>query len=259
MIEGNVQLAEDVQVGPWCRIVGDVTLGPGCVLHERVSMHGMLKAGANNEFHPGTVIGGPPQDRKFDPVRQVHGVAIGDRNIFRENVTIHRATGDHATTVGSDNFLMVGAHVGHDSVVGNHTTLANCVAIAGHVHIADNVTIGGNSGVHQFCRVGRLAMMAGVIAVKKDVPPFCTAYNIWSVGSLNIVGLRRAGYRQHIKPLKEAFRLLMCSRLPRPVAVQRILHELGDDPLCREFAEFAAASKRGISRYDGRLVEDESE
>lgn len=257
ILEGNVQLADDVVVGPWCRIAGDVTLGPGCVLHERVSLTGPLTVGAGNEFYPGVVIGTPPQDRGFDPAKQLHGVVLGDRNVFRENVSIHRATGSHPTQVGSHCYLMANCHVGHDCVMGDHITFANCVALAGHVTIADRVTFGGNSGVHQFCRIGRLVMVSAITAMMQDVPPFCTAYRTREIGSLNIVGLRRSGYRQHIKPLQEAFRILLQSNLPRPTAVERIRAELADDPLCMEFAEFASTTRRGITRYASRAVDED--
>ena len=128
--------------------------------------------------------------------------------------------------------------------------ILNGVMIAGHVEIGDRVIFGGTAGVHQFCRVGRLAMISGLSAVGKDIPPFCTVYYMTrTIGSLNLVGLRRAGYRDHVKPLKRAFDLLFCSNHTSTRAVELIEAELGDDPLCMEMAAFVRASERGIARY----------
>lgn len=249
-------LAADAVVGPWCSVEGAVRIGSGTRLLERVSIRGPVTIGAGNVFYPGACIGFAPQDRKFDPSEDGAGVAIGDRNVLREGVTIHRATGGVPTTVGDDNFLMVNSHLGHDTVIGSWVTMGNGTLLAGHVEIADRVIFGGNATVHQFCRVGRMAMFSGLQGVTQDVPPFCVVYNSREIGSLNMVGLRRGGLREHVKPLRRAFDLLLRTRLPRPIALQRIRNELGDDPLCVEFADFAEGSKRGICPYGGSRGDD---
>lgn len=221
----------------------------GTRLIGNVWLVGPLSIGKNNVIYPNTCIGFEPQHLKYVPGTGA-GVIIGDGNTLREGVTIHRAYHDeHPTTLGSNNFLMCNSHLGHDAVVGDNCTLANGVLLAGHVTVFDNVTLGGNSGAHQFCRIGRLAMISGVIAVTQDVPPFCIAYNTRVVSSLNVVGLRRAGYRENIPNLKRAFAILYQGRHTIPNAARRIEEELSNDPLCREFAEFLKQSSRGITWY----------
>lgn len=250
LVDSRARLADDVQVGPWCVIEGDVTIGPGTRLLHRVSLKGPLTIGARNMVYPNACIGFEPQDRKFDPAADGAGTVIGDDNILREGVTVHRATRDRPTTIGHRNYLMANSHVGHDDLLHNDITMANGTLLAGHVEVFDRVVLGGNAAVHQFTRVGRLAMISGVESITQDLPPFCVVYEARRIGSLNIVGLRRAGHRDSIPPLKRAFEVLMRSRLANATAVERIRTELGDDPLCRELADFVATAKRGITGYD---------
>lgn len=259
ILDDRVILADDVFIGPGCVIEGDVSIGPGTRLLHRVTLHGPLTLGANNVLYPNVCLGFAPQDMKYDHDRPGPGVVIGDGNVIREGVTIHRATKELPTTVGSRNYFMVNSHLGHDVAVGNDCTLANGVLIAGHVEIQDQAVLGGNAAVHQFCRVGRMSMISGVVAVTKDAPPFCTCYDARRVGSLNLVGLRRAGFRDHIKPLTHAFKLLYRERLMIPAALERIEREVGDDPLVAELCRFVRGSKRGIMRYGGHGATDLAE
>jgi len=171
----------------------------------------------------------------------------------RESVTIHRATGNRPTTVGDDNFLMACCHMGHDGVVGNGCMLANSSMMGGHVELSDQVILGGNGTIHQFCRLGRLSMLSGMAGISGDIPPFCTVYRNHHVGSLNLVGLRRAGLRSHIAALKAAFDITFRGALSNESASDRIRAELGDDPLCCEFADFLRFSKRGLCKYTERV------
>ncbi|MBI1338125.1 MAG: acyl-ACP--UDP-N-acetylglucosamine O-acyltransferase [Phycisphaera sp.] len=256
IIDDACVLAPDVQVGPGCILTGPIKLGPGCRLIAQVYMQGPVAIGQRNTFYPHCTVGLEPQDRKFDPRKQGPGVLIGDDNIFREGVTIHRATGDaHPTTLGSHNYLMVNSHVGHDCVIGNHVTLVNGALLGGHVVIADRANIGGNASVHQFCRVGRLAMLSGTRGITQDLPPFCTVFNSRRVSALNLVGLRRNGHKDNIDNLKLAFNLLYRRELATPNAVERIRKELGHDPACVELADFVATTTRGITPY-GSSEED---
>lgn len=261
----QARLADDVVVGPNCTIEGEVTLGTGCRLIGHVYLQGPLTVGARNTFYPFTCIGFAPQHRGCDPQQSGAGTVIGDDNVFRESVTIHRASADApapATQIGDRNYFMVCAHVGHDSVVGSDCTLANSTLLAGHATVGDHVTMGGNAGLHQFCRIGRLSMIGGILAPRQDVPPFCVVYPPGQVGALNIVGLRRSGLRQHIKPLQRAFAIVFEQRHANRHAADLIDRELGDDALCREFAEFLRTTKRGImagtSRRDGRPTKTEA-
>ncbi len=249
VVDPQAQLAQDVQIGPGCIIEGPVTIGPGTRLLGQVWLKGPLTLGARNVLYPHAALGLEPQDRKFDPAHAGSGTQIGDDNIIREGMTIHRATGPHPTTVGNGCYLMVNSHIAHDCVVGNGVTLVNGALIAGHVEVGDGVILSGNTVVHQFCRVGRLAMMAGTMGITKDLPPFCVVYHTRRVSLLNLVGLRRAGQRAHIDGMRRAFDIFYREGLPNSAALDRMDKELGDNPLCAEFVRFIRASKRGITPY----------
>jgi UDP-N-acetylglucosamine acyltransferase len=246
IVDDQARLASDVEIGPFCIIQGEVTLGAGCRLVSHVHLKGPMTAGTNNLFYPQVCIGFAPQSRREDPSKVAMGVLIGDDNIFREGVTVHRASMDIPTTIGNDNFLMAYSHLGHDVVMANHCTIANTSLIAGHVHIADNVNIGGTGGVHQFCRVGRFSMISGTMGITRDLPPFVTVHQPIGSLSLNIIGMRRAGFNKHIPAVKKAFKILFRDKHTNPVAVQLIREECADDPLALEMADFVEQSKRGI-------------
>jgi UDP-N-acetylglucosamine acyltransferase len=247
-IDPQAQLADDVEIGPFCTIQGNVRIDVGTRIIGNAWLVGPLIIGKNNILYPNVSLGFEPQHHKYIPGTGA-GVAIGDNNILREGVTIHRATGDRPTTVGDNNMLMCNAHLGHDAVIGSDCVLANGALLAGHVTLFDAVTLGGNAAVHQFCRIGRLGMLSGGVVVTQDLPPFCTVYNMRAVGSLNVIGLRRAGYRANIPNLKTAFKILYQSRHTAPNAADRIEEELGDDLLCAELVAFLRTTKRGITRY----------
>jgi UDP-N-acetylglucosamine acyltransferase len=247
LVDSQVQLADDVEIGPFCVIRGPVSIGAGTRLIGNVYITGPVKLGRGNLIYPFTSLGMEPQYRKYAPREQDPGVIIGDNNVLREGFSVHRGISAAPTTIGNDNYLMCYSHVGHDAVVGNFCTFANSVALAGHVLVQDQVTIGGNTVIHQFARLGRLCMLSGSIGVSQDVPPFCMAYNMRQVESLNLVGLRRAGCRDHIDNLREAFRILYQRGHTSRNAAELIDQQLGHDPLCRELAEFVRQSKRGIT------------
>ena len=247
IVDPQAELARDVSIGPACVIQGAVSIAAGTRLLGHVYLQGPLTIGTGNVLYPFTCVGFAPQDRKFDAKVAGAGTVLGDQNVLREGVTIHRATGDQVTRIGDRNFFMANSHVGHDTVVGHDCTLANGVLVAGHCVIQDQVIFGGNAGVHQFCRIGRLAMVSGMASLSQDVPPFCVVYKSSQIKSLNIVGLRRAGYREHIKPLQRAFSLLYKERLANTHVAEAIERELGHDELCLEFARFIRGSRRGIT------------
>ncbi len=255
IVDPRAQLAGDVVVGPWCVIEGDVRIGAGTKLLHRVTLRGPLTIGARNTIYPNACIGYEPQDRKFDPAKGDAGIVIGDDNLIREGVTIHRATQARPTTIGHRNFLMANSHVGHDDQLANDITMANGVLLAGHVQVGDKVIIGGNTAIHQFCRIGRMSMVSGMVGITQDVPPFVTVYPSRKVGSLNLVGLRRGGYRDHVANLKRAFALLYRQRHTASHAAQLIERQLSHDALCAEFAAFVRSSKRGITRGGGAVLD----
>lgn len=249
IIEGDVELAESVEIGPWCCLKGPIRLDEGTKLLRRVELYGPIIMGRDNVLYPNVCVGFAPQDHKYDPSTPGAGVVIGHRNVLREGVTIHRATGQRPTTLGDDNYFMVNTHVGHDGVVGNHCTLANGAVLGGHVRLADHVVIGGVSGVHQFCRIGRLAMLGGGVGITRDLPPFCISIQDRTVSGLNLVGLRRHGYQKHIEALKQAFNILFRHQHTNPIACALIESSVGEDPLCAELLAFVREANRGLCVY----------
>ncbi len=206
-------LAEDVEVGPFCVVGPDVTIGAGTRLLSHVVVAGHTTIGLGNVIHPHTALGGPPQDLKYKgaPTR----LQIGDNNQFREHVTIHIGTekGGGLTTVGNNNLLMVNAHLGHDVHLGSRCVLANNVMIAGHVIIGDNVAMMGGVGVHHFVTISDFAYIGGYARIHHDVPPFVKIADDDQVRGLNVVGLRRAGFAEpDIEALEEAIRHLFSNR-----------------------------------------------
>jgi len=192
IIHPHAKVDATVEVGPYAVIDAGVSLGAGCWLAPYVHLTGETSIGKNNRFHTGCVIGDAPQDLKYTgtPTR----LRIGDGNVFREHTTVHRSTNpDGETVIGSGCFLMAGAHVGHNSVVGNQVIIANGVCLGGHVTVDDRAFLSGNCLVHQFVRVGTLALMQGGSAISKDLPPFTIARRQNSINGLNIIGMRRAG------------------------------------------------------------------
>lgn len=243
-----VSLGRGVQVGPWCRLEGKIQLGEGTVLESHVVLEGDVTVGRGNRLSPFVCIGGSPQDRRH--LDSEGSVMIGDDNIIREYVTIHRGTaaGQRITKVGSGCFLMVGTHIAHDCCVSDGVTTANQVALAGHVSVGEGAFLGGLVGVHQFTRIGRLAMVGAGSMVSQDVPPFCMAHgNHARLVGLNRIGLLRAGVpTDELSTLRRTFRELFCrtgSRTERVAAAEQAL--LG--PLSEELIAFVLASKRGVA------------
>lgn len=267
LISEEAALPPDVKIGPFAVIEGPVTVGPGCVIGPHVHLSGPLKIGENNQIGTGAVLGGPPQHLgyKGEPT----AIEIGDGNIFREHVTVHRAmpipAGSGVTRIGHRNFFMAGSHVAHDCVIGNDVILANAALLAGHVTVGDRAFISGNSAVHQFCRVGRVAFLSGASASSKDIPPFFVMQEINIVRGLNLVGMKRAGIPPAERvAIRKAYRILYLTKpaLTLPLALLRIEAELGAFAAVRELVEFIRTSKRGICgshRLAANSDEDASE
>ncbi len=250
VVDRDAELAPGVVIGPLCSITGRVRLGPGVRLLSRVCIQGPATIGAGTVVYPNACLGLEPQDYKFKPGTPTAGIAIGRDCLIREGVTVHAATTEQApTTIGDRVFMMVNAHAGHDARVENDVILVNGALLAGHTLIQERAIISGNSCVHQFCSVGRLAFATGAIAVAMSVPPFCMCGERNTLNGLNIVGMRRSGMdRDHISRVRIAFREVFWVSLPRQEMIQR-LTELGADcPPVMEMAEFVRASKRPIAR-----------
>lgn len=257
IIAPGAKIHPTVRVGPYAVIDAGVELGANCVVGPHVYLTGLTTAGTGNQFHAGCVIGDAPQDLKYDgtPTR----VRIGDHNVFREHVTVHRATKpDGETIIGSHNLLMAHVHIGHNSHVHNHVIMANGVLLAGHVTVFDRAFLSGNAAVHQFVRVGTLAMMQGLSGVTQDLPPFTVSRAMNIMCGLNIVGMRRAGISAADRlEVKKLYRTLFRSGKNLRTAVAEAQGTLQGDP-AKTLLAFVAASKRGVIA-DGGSQDDEGE
>jgi UDP-N-acetylglucosamine acyltransferase len=251
IIDSSARIHPSVQVGPYAVIDGHVTLGEGCVVGPHVYITGHTTIGARNRFFAGCVIGEAPQDLKYkgEPTE----VRIGDHNVFRESTTVHRsaATGK-ATILGSHNYLMACSHVGHNCQLGDHNILANGVLLGGYAILADRIFLSGNALVHQFARIGTLAMMQGMAAISKDLPPFTVARGINAVCGLNTVGLRRAGINpaQRLE-LRQVYHAVFRSGAGLRKSVQAARESFSGEHTLM-FLDFIDASTRGVCSDPGR-------
>jgi UDP-N-acetylglucosamine acyltransferase len=251
IIHPKAQLDPTVTVGPYAVIDGEVTVGPNCVLGPHVYLTGITQIGANNQFHAGCVVGGMPQDLKYKgkPTR----LRVGDFNTFREGVTVNRATEpDEDTVIGSHNLLMACCHVGHNCQIGNHVIIANGALLAGHVSVGDRAVLSGTCLLHQFTRVGTLAMMQGGSAITKDLPPYTVARGYSGICGLNIIGLRRAGMAAEERlELKKLYRVLFRSGQNISAALASARGQFST-PAAKNMIEFVASAKRGVCADRGR-------
>jgi UDP-N-acetylglucosamine acyltransferase len=246
IVHPRAKLDSTVRVGPYSVIDEHVTLGAHCVVGPHVHLTGHTTAGTDNHFHTGCVIGDAPQDLRYKG--EPTGLRIGDHNVFREHVTVHRSNkSGEDTVVGSHNFLMAHSHVGHNAQLGDHIILANGVLLAGHVLVQDRVFMGGNAGVHQFVRVGTMALLQGMASISQDVPPFTIA----SVGlnilrGLNVVGMRRGGVSSADRlELRRLYHHLFRKGLPLQAAVEQARADFKSEP-SRRLLDFIGSSRRGI-------------
>ena len=247
IVDPNAKIGADVEIGPFSIVGSDVTIGDNTIVQSHVVMESNVVIGRRNVVGHGAIIGAPPQDVSFSPERNTK-IEIGDDNIIREYCTIHRGSPDgSATKIGYKNFLMAGAHIGHNCLIGNNVIIANNCLLAGHVRVDDGAFLGGGSTFHQFMRIGRLVMVQGSSAFGKDLPPFVIAAERNYVFGLNIVGLRRAGLSVNERDeIKEAFKLIYLSGLNTSQAVEKAATMNFGAP-AREFLDFVATSnKRGI-------------
>jgi UDP-N-acetylglucosamine acyltransferase len=246
IVEDGARLDAGVVVGAYAYIGGQVVMGPESVVGNHAMVQGRTTVGHNCHFHPGSMIGGIPQDLKYhgEPA-ELH---IGDNNVFREHCTVHIGTepGGMVTRIGSANLFMAGAHVAHDCIIGSGAIIANLGTLGGHVTVEDGVRIGGLAAVHQFVRIGRNAFVQGLAGVVQDIPPFMLASGVPArIRALNLEGLRRLDLgRDAITALKETFRLLYRSDLNRSQAIEEI-QESARIPVVREVVNFLKRSKEG--------------
>jgi UDP-N-acetylglucosamine acyltransferase len=247
VISPEAELADDVQIGPYAVIEGEVRVGPGCVLRPHVHLSGPLRLGRDNVVFTGAVLGGRPQHLKYED--EPTSLYIGDDNVFREHVTVHRGTADTGKTqIGSRNFFMAGSHIAHDCRIGNDCTLANGALVGGHCVIEDGVYLSGNCAVHQFMRIGRLALLRSCSIATKDIPPFVVQRGINSVVGINAVGMRRGGMtNDEIDAVRRAFHILYRQGQTVPSALNQLGQEMGTVGAVAEMITFIGESTRGIS------------
>ncbi len=248
IVDKAAQIDPSAEIGPGAIIESDVRIHAGVKIGPYAYICAGTEIGENTAVHTGAVIGDKPQDHAYKGAKTF--TKIGKNNVIREYVTIHRGTDEGSSTVvGDNNFLMVQCHLGHNCVVGDNVIIANGALLAGHVLVEDNVFISGNVVFHQFCRIGRLAMIGGFTGVNKDVPPFMLVRGPSTIRGLNLVGLRRSGLsREILKELKEAYKLLFYSNIPGKEVIQRIKEEFKSEEAAH-LASFIEDSKRGICRY----------
>jgi UDP-N-acetylglucosamine acyltransferase len=210
IVDPSAEIADTACIGPYCVIGPEVRIGRGTILHNHVIVQTLTTIGQDNRIYPYAVLGADPQDRRFQGERAF--CVIGDRNRIREHVTIHRGTanGGGVTRIGSDNLIMVVAHIAHDCQVTNHVTVANQVMLAGHVRVEDGANIGGGAGVHHFATVGSCSFVGGLARITRDVPPFMIVEgNPAEVRAVNSIAMNRRGYGpQDIEAIKDAYRRL---------------------------------------------------
>jgi len=238
-------------VGEYCVVESDVTIGGFCLLEPYVYVKRWTTLGDRNEISAGTVLGTDPLDKAFTGERSY--LKIGNGNKIREHYTISRGTKpESATVIGDGNYIMTSGHIAHNCSIGNNTVICSCSLVAGHVLIEDQAFVSGGVGIHQFSRIGRLAMVGGSTRVNLDVPPFFMYAGLYvEPRGLNLVGLRRAGFqREEVAALKKAYVILYGSGLKLEAALERIEAEIPTEHTLH-LVSFIRASKRGICRAKG--------
>ena len=252
LIDSKAQIGSGVEIGAYSIIGPQVVVDRDSVIGSHVVIEGDVQMGEHTVIGHGAIIGSAPQDLAYS-FQTRSGVRIGNNNTIREHCTIHRGTAEGSmTTIGDKNFLMVGAHVGHNCTIGSNVIIANNCLLGGYVEIQDNAFLGGGCVFHQFIRVGRLAITQGGSAFSVDIPPFIMAARLNYAIGLNVIGLKRAGLtREERDELKAAFKLIYTSGLNSSQALAQAAEKTWSKT-AREFFDFiASAKKRGICKYRG--------
>jgi len=250
IIDSAAEIADDVEIGPYCVIGAGVRIGKGTKLGSHVVMQGRTTLGEDNVVFPFATIGTIPQDLKYKG--EASELLIGNRNTIREYVSLNPGTagGGMITRVGDQNLLMMQCHIAHDCIIGNRNVIANGATLGGHVTIEDFVIVGGLVGIHQFVRVGTSAIIGAGSMVSKDVPPYCNATGDRAkLHGLNLEGLKRRGFdRAVIDILHKAYRIVFQSKLRTEEALKKVAAELPGIPEINKFVSFIGQSQRGVCR-----------
>ena len=256
IIDSRVELAEDVEIGPYCILEGAIRIGRGTRLRGHCFMQGPMVIGEENDIWPFSSLGVAPQTSHFDPNVEGPGTLIGDRNVFREHSSVHRSIHEtDPTRIADDNLFMDGAHAGHDCQLANHIVLAKGSMIGGHAILEDRVIIGGNAGVHQFVRVGRGVMIGGNAGSSLDILPWFMVTVLNTANSINLVGLRRSGATpEDIDIVRMVYKLFCRSGLTVAGATERLQEHAGQ-PMADEYLRFLTKSTRSLCTMRGRKTE----
>lgn len=246
IIDARCELDGDVEIGPYVVIEGQVKIKRRTRIMAHAYITGWTEVGENNEIHPGAVLGDAPQDKSYKG--QESYLRIGDHNIIREHVQIHRGTAAaSATVIGNHNFLMATAHVGHNCKLGDHVILANGALLGGYVEVGNQVFISGHCVVHQFVRIGNFALMRGLSGTSRDVPPYAIVDWQHRVRGVNVIGLKRAGFdEKRIREIRRAFQILFRKGRNLSLAVKEVKESGGTNADVSALLEFIEASKRGV-------------
>ncbi len=249
IVHKDAEIHEGVEIGPFCIVSSKAKIGKNSKLHSHVVIDGICEIGEKNEIFPFCMFGGPPQDFSYkgEPTR----VVIGNNNVFREGVTIHRGTlkDEGLTQLGNNNFIMAYCHFAHDSMVGDHLIMANQSATTGHGHIGNHVTIGGQSGLGPKVRVGDYAFIGGASAIRRDLPPYMCAKEFSQVTGPNIVGLKRNGMNEEeIRVACDLYKILYLGNLTTEKAVAEIERRFESHPVAKRFVDFIRKTRVGIQR-----------
>lgn len=251
LVDPKAKLAEDVEIGPFCTVGPDVTLGKGTRLISHVSIDGWTEVGERNVFFPFGMIGAVPQDLKYKGERTK--LEIGNDNVIRESVSLHLGTqqGGGVTKIGHHNLIMALVHIGHDCIIGNHCIIATSTGIAGHAILEDHVILGGMTGVGQFIRIGAHSYIGGQSGVEKDIPPFVIAVGSRpiAVKGVNIVGLRRRGFASDtISKILESIKLWTRADVEKERCLLEIESQYGDVEEVQQLLSFIKKSENGVTR-----------
>jgi UDP-N-acetylglucosamine acyltransferase len=246
IIDPKAEIESTVEIGPYVVIEGPVTIKGGTRVMAHAYLTGWTEIGERNEIHPGAVLGDAPQDKAYNGAKTY--LRIGDENIFREYVQVHRGTtAGSATVIGNRNFLMATSHVGHNCQLGDDVILANGALLAGYVEVGNNVFISGNCVVHQFVRIGDHALMRGLSGTSRDVPPYAIVDWQHTVRGVNVVGLKRAGFdEKRIRAIREAFRVLFRKGRNLALAIKELEKSHSANTDVSALLEFIRASERGV-------------
>jgi UDP-N-acetylglucosamine acyltransferase len=257
LIDPLANLHPSVEVGAYAIIEGPVRLGEGVRVEAHAQVIGQTTVGADCRIGRGAIIGGDPQDLGFDP-KTSSGVVLGERNQIREHVTIHRGSKPGSMTrMGQDNYLMAGAHLAHDVVLGDKNILANAALLAGHVQVGSHTFIGGGAGFHQFIRLGDHCIIQGNGRYTQDIPHFCSAHGNNVIAGMNIIGMRRSGFTAADRAaVKAAFDLLYRSGLNLSQALAQAERQSWAEPAERFIHFFRNPSRKGVARLRASSKED---